>query len=829
MKLIVFDGNSILNRAFYGIRPLTTASGLPTNAVYGFVNIIEKNIASVLPDFAAIAFDMRAKTFRHLAVETYKANRHGMPDELAVQLPYAKKAAEGLGIKVVECEGYEADDIIGTLAAASESLGGECVIVTGDRDSFQLVSDRTTVYLTATNETKIIDTAAVKEKYGLSPRSLIDVKALMGDSSDNILGVPGIGEKSAVKLISEYGTLDGVYAAVDSMTGSIKQKLISGRDSAYQSRFLAEIKLDVPVDTDLSHYKYTGKNADILIPLFTELEFSGIIERMGLKKSAADVMPAEFKRASAGEIAGLNPLFADIRGSEAYFTDGKSYLFCPAEEAADLFKRNDLSVAVWSSKDAMHALDGMGISFDNCAEDLSLMSYLLTPSDSGISLQKTAMTWLSAESVTEPLAVLPQLFNIMSTELGKRGQTGLYRDIELPLAKVLFRMEKRGFAVDVAGITAYGKALGEKAKECEDSIYMLAGEEFNINSPKQLGHILFEVLKLPAGKKTKSGYSTDAETLEKLRDDSPIIDLILFYRTLTKLKGTYTDGLTAVADPSDGRVHTTFRQTLTQTGRLSSVEPNLQNIPVRTSVGREMRRFFIAKDGYLLVDADYSQIELRILAALSGDENMIAAFLSGADIHTATASKVFGVPEEQVTPDLRKRAKAVNFGTVYGISAFSLAGDIGVSRKTAERYINDYFDKYPGVRRFLDTCVENAGRDGYVTTLFGRRRYIPELRSPKASVRAFGERVAMNTPIQGTAADIIKKAMVDTERALESSGIDARLILQIHDELIVEAKAEHAERAKDILVGCMEHAFEAAVPLIADAHIGKSWYEAKGE
>ncbi len=824
MKFIVFDGNSILNRAYYGIRPLTTKSGIPTNAVLGFINIIEKNMAAVQPDYAAISFDLPVKTFRHKAVDSYKANRKGMPDDLAQQMPYAYRAAAGLGLKITTCEGFEADDVLGTLSQAAKNSAVECVIVTGDRDSLQLVGDGTVVYLASTNETQIMDTDAVTQKYGIPPEKLIDLKALMGDSSDNIKGVPGIGEKGAVKLLKEFGTLDGIYENTDKISGSTGKKIIEGKDSAYESRFLATIRLDAPIDTNLENYVYSGKDENSLIDLFTELEFTSLIERMSLTRKGQDLPKAVF---AEGKAEDLNErVYVEVRGESLYATDGENYIILDPKDIKKL-----KNVSAWSVKDTMHLLDGLGVDYTDFADDISLMCYTASPADSGMTVAKAATAYLGADTVPDPLACLPRLKEKVYSVLEEQDQIPLYKETEFPLAKVLYNMEKRGFCVDEDGIKQFGEFLAQNISELENSIYFCAGEEFNINSPKQLGHILFEVLGLPApkNKKNKNGYSTDAEVLEKLKDRHEIVDYVLHYRTLAKLKGTYTDGMLSVINPADGRIHTTFRQTLTQTGRLSSVEPNLQNIPVRTELGREMRRFFTAPEGKVLVDADYSQIELRVLAAVSGDEKLIQAFVSGEDIHTLTASEVFGIPVNIVTPAMRKHAKAVNFGIVYGISAFSLADDIGVTRKEADEYIKTYFARYPKIKEYLDNCKEQAKDTGYVTTLFGRRRYVPELRSPKATVRAFGERVAMNTPIQGTAADIIKIAMVKTEKALEDSGIDARLILQVHDELIVEAAEKDAEKAKKILISCMESACNLAVPMSVDAHIGKNWFEAKGE
>lgn len=833
--MIVFDGNSILNRAFYGIRPLTTKDGLPTNAVFGFVNIIEKGISAVggNPDYAAIAFDLKAKTFRHNACETYKATRKGMPDELAAQLPYAKQAAEGLGLVRLEVEGYEADDILGTLARIAKENHCECVIVTGDRDSFQLVGEGTTVHLATTNETKIFDEQAIFDTYGVKPRQLIDVKAIMGDASDNIAGVPGIGEKGALKLIAEYGSLKGVYENIDNIKGALKDKLIAGKESAMMSRYLAEICTSVPISENIEDYRYKGKNKSALYELFTKLEFKQFIERFDLTKEETVHVKPEFIEsdiAALTEMAKDKRVYLHIRDNVISATDGENYIDVPFDEKAKPFFENEKNrICVWSVKELYHLLRAKGISFDCQADDLSLLGYVLSPSDNGVSFEKLALMYLNAAVKEIDVSLYPELFKIMLEKAESNEQERLYKEIELPLAYVLARMESVGFAVDKKGLADYSETLAAWISLTERSIYDITGKPFNINSPKQLGAVLFEDLKLPHYKKTKSGYSTDVEVLEKLRRYRPdIIEPILYYRLLQKLKSTYADGLLKVIS-DDGRIHTTFKQTQTLTGRLSSVEPNLQNIPVRQEMGKELRKFFVAADGCVLIDADYSQIELRVLAHISGDETLINAFLNGEDIHTLTASQVFGVPQDMVTPEMRKRAKAVNFGIVYGISEFSLAEDIGVTRKEAKDYIQGYFAKYPMVKKYMTETVEAAKRDGYVSTIFGRRRYIPELTSPKAQIRAFGERVAMNTPIQGSAADIIKKAMIDTEKALQEAGLSARLILQIHDELIVEAPEKEAGQAAEILIRSMENAYKMKVPLSVDAHIGKTWYDAKGE
>ncbi len=835
-KIIVFDGNSILNRAYYGIRPLTTGDGIPTNAVYGFINIILKNI-SLCGDveYGAVAFDLRAPTFRHKMFDAYKANRHGMPDDLAEQLPYAKKAAEYMGLKVLEKEGFEADDILGTLSAKAGECGLDCVIVTGDKDSLQLINSHTTVYLAATNETKIFDEAAFKEKYGITPDVFVDVKALMGDSSDNIPGVKGIGEKGALKLIAEHGSLDGVYAASDSIKGSVGEKLRAGKESAYLSQTLARIIKDVPIECGADDCKIERKDKE-LYELCVRLELNALAERLNLKteEPVKQVEKQGFERTDGDGAKklfdGANRVYIYLSGGTVYATDGEGVNASFAlDGAAGFFRLVSNKAAFWSYKDTAEAFAEQGDILPP-QDDISLLAYVVKPVDGGQSTPMRAAKALGLyDGEPDPEAevlILPELEKTLKEQASIAGQMQLYK-MELKLARLLLEMEKLGFKVSREGLTEYSAFLAERMAEAEEAIYMLAGEEFNINSPKQLSVVLFEKLGLPHFKKTQSGYSTDADVMQKLRKYHPIIDLILSYRQFAKLKSTYADGLVKVISEKDGRIHSTFKQTLTMTGRLSSTEPNLQNIPVRTELGRMFRKFFVAEDGCVLIDADYSQIELRVLAHVSGDPMLISAFRDGVDVHAATASQVFGVPLDSVSDELRKRAKAVNFGIVYGISAFSLAEDIGVSRKEAQDYIDAYFRKYPLVKEYLDETVKCAKQQGYVSTLFGRRRYVPELAAKNKNLVAFGERVAMNTPIQGTAADIIKKAMVDTDAALKEAGMRSRLILQIHDELILESPEAEAERASEILKEKMENTVKLLVPLVADAHIGKSWFDAK--
>ena len=828
-RFIVFDGNSILNRAFYGVRPLNTGDGFPTNALFGFVNILRKNLAEGFTH-AAIAYDLPEKTFRHKKCESYKATRKGMPDDLAKQLPVSQDIARAMGVTVVECPGYEADDILGTLSRLAEDAGAECVLVTGDRDCYQLISEKTTVWLAANNETKIMTPGAINELYGVTPEQLIDVKSIMGDNSDNIKGVPGIGEKGALALIKEYGTLDGVYAHLEEIGGANRTKLENGKESAYESRFLAEIVRDAPVKNDAEAYVLRARDDDVLYDLFTKLEFGSLIKGMSLHKSAVVSESPSAEEATAGAVCALNAgtLFVTFDGETFEISDGTALYKCPlTKELAPLFAKGKRLV-FWSAKEIVRALLKHGVEFECEFDDVSLMAYIVSPAENGLTPEKAVLNYLGINEFNSLCALLPELEKTLSPLLDEMNGRTLYEKVERPLAVMLARTEHYGFGLDTEGLREYGAKLGKEMEETERAVYASVGHKFNINSPKQLGVVLFDELKLPHYKKTQNGYSTSAEVLELISPFHPAPDLVLFYRKMAKLKSTYCDGLLAAVE-EDGRVHTTFRQTLTKTGRLSSTEPNLQNIPVRTPEGRELRKFFRAKEGSVLIDADYSQIELRVMAHVSGDETMINAFREGRDIHTSTAARVFGVPEQSVTPQMRKQAKAVNFGIIYGISDYALGQDTGMTKKQAGEYIKSYLNTYPDIRDYLERVKAQAKKDGYVTTLFGRRRYIPELRSSKKTLVAFGERVAMNTPIQGAAADIIKIAMVNAEKALEQARLDARIILQVHDELIVEASEKDAERAEKLLIDAMENAAALNVPLTADSGRGKTWYEAKEE
>lgn len=840
-KMLVVDGNSILNRAFYGVRPLTTKDGFPTNALYGMVNMIRKQTEATGADGLAVAFDLKAPTFRHGLYDAYKAGRRPMPEELAEQLPVAKELLAAMGFHVLELAGYEADDILGTVSAMCEREGIPCCLMTGDRDSLQLISDTTHILLATNTDTVDTDRAAFREKYGVEPEQFVDVKALMGDSSDNIPGVPGIGEKTALKLIAAYGSLDGVYAALPGAkeTPSVLRKLTEGKESAYLSQTLARICREVPLGIPLNDLTAAEPDRPKLRELFLRLEFSGFLKRFGLDQP--DPAAASVSGAVTQTDADADVLASALQGADTVALDRTEdgiLLTADGKTVCRLTVPFEAVVPVLAGKTVIchdvkplykePALDRLR---ELTVRDLMLAGYLANSSKGNYDLPMLVQDYLGAllpEDCPRVTVFLP-LWEKLSENLAASGQTDLLGELEEPLALVLADMETAGFRIDREGIAAYGRQLGELADGLEKQIYQLAGvpEGFNINSPKQLGDILFDVLKLPHGKKTKTGYSTNAEILEKLRPYHPIVDAVLDYRQLTKLKSTYADGLLKVAD-AHGRVHTTFRQTGTATGRLSSTEPNLQNIPVRTELGRELRRYFLPENrDYVIVDADYSQIELRLLAAVSGDENLCEAFREGADIHTSTAAAVFGVPRDCVTPEMRKRAKAVNFGIMYGIGAFSLADDIGVSRQEAQAFIDRYLGQFPRVDAYLKQTIASAYENGYVTTLFGRRRYISELAGKNKMQQKFGERVAMNSPIQGTAADLIKLAMIRVHRRLREEGLDARLILQVHDELLIESNRTCADRAQEILRTEMESAARLSVPLTVEIHAGDTWFAAK--
>lgn len=867
MNLLVLDGNSIVNRAFYGIKLLTTKSGCYTNAIYGFLNILLKLQDTCHPDGVAVAFDVHEPTFRHKQYADYKAGRKPMPQELRAQMPVLKELLTALGYTTVECPGWEADDVLGTLAAACRDSGDTCFIATGDRDALQLAHGGVKVLLARTKMgqavTDVYDEAAIAAEYGITPQALIQVKALQGDSSDNIPGVAGVGAKTALDLVQRFGTLDAIYKDLDTLDikPGVREKLRRDKDKAYLSLDLGTIRTNAPIDAAPAHYAVTGGDPAASIALFRKLELFSLIDKFNLDRDLVPGGEAEApapahqperltcvdaddlltRLRKAGDVY-VVPQMAEGTVTDLFFPLGDTVFVMPADTpefgyfVRTLLAEDTVRIFGYNTKELHRLAQKQGVRCGNICGDLQLSAYLLRPSDAKYDLAQLALEYnvpvpayrnsLDQEKPAVALAViLPELFAKTDALIDDAGQRKLLTEIELPLAGVLARMECAGFDVDKAGIEAFSKKLSTRISTLTDEIFEAVGHEFNINSPKQLGVALFEDLGLPCKKKTKSGYSTNAEVLEGLRSAHPVVEKIMEYRTLTKLKSTYCDGLLKVID-TDGRIHTRFNQVETRTGRISSLEPNLQNIPIRTDLGREMRKFFIAAPGCRLVDADYSQIELRVLASMAEDQTMIDAFNSGADIHTATAAQVFGLPPEMITPQLRSRAKAVNFGIVYGIGAFSLAKDIGVSNKEAKEYIDSYMHTYQGVAAYMQRMIDAAKDTGYATTLFGRRRYLPELAASNHMLRAFGERVARNMPIQGTAADIIKIAMVRVDRRLYAERMESRLILQVHDELIVEAPEAEADRALQIVTEEMEHACDMAVLLRADGKIGQTWYDA---
>lgn len=849
MKLLVLDGNSIVNRAFYGIKLLSTKDGRFTNGIFGFLNILFSLKEHYNPEAVAIAFDVKAPTFRHEMYSEYKGNRKGMPEELAQQMPVLKDLLKAMGYRLIECAGWEADDIIGTLAKNCKD-GDFCYIATGDRDSLQLVDEKVNVLLAAPKagktETIVYDIDKIIEDKGVEPKKLIDVKALMGDTSDNIPGVQGIGEKTATDLIKKYNSIDYIYENFDNLefTKSVRNKLESGRDSAFISRTLGTIRTDAPIETDYNAYIPDKLDEQSTKTILTELEMQKFIDKLGLRdtvivNTSETTVKIDFCQMTADEI--ITKIKSE---SEIYFLcdDSYSIAYINFENCVTtidfnllipIFKDENIKKYTYDSKSLYSYCIKNNISLNNIEFDILLAAYLLNPNSSEYPINVLSDTYRTTceidadDSLVKDCAVMRELTRKLNDLIVENNSESLLHEIEIPLSEVLSAMEIDGFKVDFAGIHNYGIILENKINELVNTIFNYSQEEFNINSPKQLGVILFEKLGLPVKKKTKTGYSTNADVLESLYDEHPIIPAILEYRTIQKLKSTYCDGLLKVVD-SDGRIHSTFQQTETRTGRLSSTEPNLQNIPVRQELGRELRKFFTCDNGNVLIDADYSQIELRVLAAIADDKNMIEAFNNNADIHTITASQVFNMPVEMVTSVMRSRAKAVNFGIVYGIGAFSLGKDIGVSVYEAKKYIENYLNHYSGVRQYMDDIIVDAKEKGYVTTLFGRRRYLPELSASNAIQRSFGERVARNMPIQGTAADIIKIAMVKVFERLRNENMKSRLIMQVHDELIIEAPENETEKAKQILCEEMENAVSLSVRLSVDAHTGKTWYDAKG-
>ena len=877
MKLMVIDGNSIINRAFYGVRPLTTREGLHTNAVYGFVTTLQKLLDEEAPEALCVTFDRREPTFRHLSYEGYKAQRKGMPEELAQQLPVLKEVLDAMDIPRYELAGYEADDLIGTISRKCEAAGWACVVVTGDKDSLQLITDKTKVKLVSTRigqtTTKDMTEEAFREAYGFDPIHIIDLKALMGDASDNIPGVPGVGEKTALDLVRRYQSVEALYAAlpgIDAKPGVIK-KLQAGEESARMSYRLATIVTDAPLAFDPeANLRREPKGAlrDVLL----KLEFTKLMDKL-LPAAPAPAETEVFEGTCESEIVAdwdrVQALLAifrrrdhvaclvlpDLRGVCVEWGDGnegRAAVFLPTRlENYNGFLRAFFAPGIkkvsYEVKDLTRSLLAEGLPAEDIVFDVALAGYLLDATAGRYDLERLGMSWFhaavpkagaylapeaftalgeSAEALGALMshtALIDALYGEMGPKLEERQVEALYFDVEHPLCRVLAEMELAGFLVDAGALQAFGQALDKAIAQLEERICSYAGP-FNINSPKQLGEVLFERLGLPSYKKTKTGYSTSAEVLEKLRGAHPIVGEVLEYRQYAKLKSTYVDGLLKVISP-DGRVRTSFQMTVTATGRLSSTEPNLQNIPTRTELGSELRRMFVAGPGQILVDADYSQIELRLLAHISGDQAMVDAFRSGEDFHTVTAAHVFAVPVEDVTPAMRRAAKAVNFGIVYGISPFSLSQDLGVTVAEAKAYMDAYFHRFPGVKAYMDQVVERARADGFVETPMHRRRALPEIKSSNHNMRAFGERVALNMPIQGAAADIIKLAMVRVHRQLKEADLAARLIMQVHDELIVECPETEADQVKTILVREMEGAWPLSIPLIAEAHSGKSWLE----
>ena len=880
MKLMVLDGNSILNRAYYGIRPLSTREGLYTHAVYGFITTLQRLLDEENPEALCVTFDRREPTFRHQADAEYKAQRKPMPPELAMQLPVMKQVLAAMSVPCYELAGYEADDLIGTISRKCQAAGWDCVIVTGDKDSLQLITDRTKVKLVSTRmgqtTTKDMTPETFREQYGFDPIHMIDLKALMGDTSDNIPGVPGVGEKTAMALVQEYGAIDEIYRLLPDLHArpAAIRKLTEGEESARHSYWLATIVTDAPLDFDPAENLRRPFRPE-LYDLFLRLEFQKLIDKYHLRphqetaekpEVTAAVVPvrtedqardllAQWRQAESVTVyavpdlsalsvrwdAGENASWAAELWSGDYQGDWQALL--AALFAADIPKVSH------NVKDLMSTLLDAGLPAEGFVFDTALAAYLLDATAGKYDLPRLFVSYFNQE-LEKPVHLEPDAFSplgdrsaawaslhsygaaiealhgVLLPRLREQGMEKLYFDVELPLCRVLADMERSGFLVDGGALARFGADLSDTIDRLEQRIYAAAGQQFNINSPKQLGKVLFEDLGLPHGKKTKTGWSTNADVLEKLKDH-PLVADVLTYRQYAKLKSTYADGLLKVIDP-DGRIRTSFQMTVTATGRLSSTEPNLQNIPTRTELGSKMREMFVAAPGHVLVDADYSQIELRLLAHISGDTAMQQAFLSGADFHTVTAARVFHVPQDQVTHQMRSRAKAVNFGIVYGISAFSLSQDIGVTMQEAKEYMDRYFATYTGVKQYMTDVVDKAREQGYVETLWHRRRALPELKSSNFNMRSFGERVALNMPIQGTAADIIKLAMVRVHSSLAREGLAARLIMQVHDELIVECPEEEAPRVEALLQQEMQGVAELSVPLLAEAHTGRNWLAAKG-
>ncbi len=869
-KLLILDANSIVNRGFYAVRPLTNKDGLNTNAIFGFLNIFFKYVEEIKPDYIAAAFDVSAPTFRHKMYDGYKATRHKMPDELREQIPVLKDVLTAMNIPILELAGYEADDIIGTVSRVCEEQDVNCCVLTGDRDDLQLASKKTHIHLVITRmgntETTVYDDEKVFEKYGVTPSEFIDLKAIMGDSSDNIPGVKGIGEKGATALISAFHSIEGVYENLDdtAITKSVRTKLVDSKEDAFMSKVLATIDRNVPIEIDIEKTAVVPYNEPALYEILSMLEFKSFIKKMGLNAEKEKAMSEGFS--AVCQVAQKDKLKEILnKDNVSFYYDKMSgkFAFCVDDKAAYIadFRENKAEISAFlesesskrthSLKELISDMAKYDIEVKNVDFDTQIGAYLIEPSRKSYDLEGLCADYLSVmlndtANAGDQLSLDAMLDGTNEKDLGyyavavlklsqyekeimeKRKTLELFNTIEMPLVYVLASMEEEGIAVDVEKLTEFGNQLKAEQKKLTDEIYGYAGHEFNINSPKQLATVLFEELELKAVKKTKSGYSTNAEVLEKLRWAHPIVEKILEYRKIAKLNSTYVDGLIPAINPEDGKIHSSFNQTVTVTGRISSTEPNLQNIPVRTELGREMRKMFIAKsEDFVLIDADYSQIELRVLAHIADDEHMIEAFKSDFDIHSATAAKVFGVDKDEVTTEQRSAAKAINFGLVYGMGEFSLSQDLRISVKKAKEYIEDYLGSYPNVQKYMKDTVDFAKENGYVTTMFGRRRDIPEIKASNFQTRAFGERVALNTPVQGTAADIIKLAMINVYNRLKTEKLTSKLILQVHDELIIEAPKPEVDKVQVILREEMEKAAKLSVPLKVDMKVGRSWYDTK--
>ena len=879
-KLLLIDGNSIINRAFYGImgsKMLMTEDGTYTNAVYGFLSILFKELDDIKPEYLVVAFDLKAPTHRHKMYDKYKANRHGMPEELAMQMPILKETLKAMNVCIIEKEGYEADDILGTLAKWGQKEELEVTVLTGDRDSFQLIDKNIKVRIPRTKmgktETEDYTVEKIEEEYGLEPLDLIEVKGLMGDTSDNIPGVPGVGEKTALNLIKQYKSIDEVYNHIDEQKGKLKEKLSENKDLAYLSRTLGTIDINAPIEKDLGAFQVEEWNKPEVLEIFKKLKFNRFIDRFALQENIGATsfsdsqINTEIEHEKIVDKTKLAELKQEIQENKViyyYLTEEKFIIYSPKtnkcfsieniQDFKDIFEDKNILKCSYKQKEEFIILWNKGIEAKNLMFDIAIAGYILNSNINKYTIEYLANEYINFDiaeylSNTEETGVeqitlfdnaekpkedktyiyayaIYKLYNVLTKKMEEAGSIDLFNKIEMPLTEVLASMQYEGIYIDKQELLDFGKELQEKIDILTQEIYELTGEEFNINSTKQLGEILFEKLKLTAKKKTKTGYSTDVDVLEKIKYEHPVIEKILEYRQLQKLNSTYVEGLIPYIDET-GRIHSKFHQTVTTTGRISSTDPNLQNIPTRMELGRKLRKVFKPEQGYIFVDADYSQIELRVLAHISKDKNMIEAFCNNEDIHAQAASKVFNIPLEEVTKEERTKAKAVNFGIVYGISEFGLGEQLGVSRKKAKEYIEQYLDKYSGIKEFMTNIVEETKEKGYVETLYHRRRYVPELKSNNYMVRQFGGRVAMNTPIQGTAADIMKIAMINVYNKLKENNLKSKLIVQVHDEILVETLESEKEQVKQIVKEEMENVIKLKVPLLAEVEEGYNWYEAK--